>query len=119
MEQTSTKPSQVDEEAKTQAITTAPEQPEGATPNPDAVPIDTRKEEEMTASEVKAKQLSKKYNDVAYHALLDSFSDIDSAKSTTIIEKIRLLSEFIIFAEKYNKKDYFDSFMHQQVFVSF
>jgi hypothetical protein len=51
MEQTSTKPSQVDEEAKTQA----PEQPEGATPNPDAVPIDTRKEEEMTASEVKAK----------------------------------------------------------------
>ena len=49
---------------------------------------------------------------MAFHALLDSFSDIDSAKSATIIEKIRLLSEFIIFAEKYNKKDYFDSFMH-------
>lgn len=54
-----------------------------------------------------------------YHTLLDSFSDIDSAKSSTIIEKIRLLSEFIIFAEKYNKKEYFDSFMHQQVFISF
>ena len=51
MEQTSTKPSQVDEEAKTQALA----QPEGATPNPDELPIDKREEWEMTASEVKAK----------------------------------------------------------------
>jgi hypothetical protein len=51
MEPTSTKPNQVDEEAKTQAS----EQPEGATPNPDDIPVDTRKEEEMTQSEVKAK----------------------------------------------------------------
>ena len=51
MEQTSTKPKQVDEEAKTQAS----EQAEGATPNPDKLPVDTRKEEEMTQPEVKAK----------------------------------------------------------------
>ena len=51
MEQTGTKPNRVDEEAKTQAL----EQPEGATPNPDALPEDNRKEEEMTKSEVKAK----------------------------------------------------------------
>lgn len=51
MEQTGTKPNQVDEEAKTQA----PDQPEGATPNPDALPEDNRTPEEMTEAEVKAK----------------------------------------------------------------
>jgi len=51
MEETGTKPSQVDEEAKTQAL----KQPEGATPNPDAVPVDDRKAAEMTEAEVKAK----------------------------------------------------------------
>ena len=45
-----TKPNQVDEEAKTQSQ----EQPEGATPNPDAAPKNSKKEEEMTESELKA-----------------------------------------------------------------
>ena len=55
------------------------------------------------------------YNENKFYELVDIFSDeqaLHNLGPDLTVEKIRLLSEFIIFGEKYNKDDYFQAIIH-------
>ena len=105
------KHSKVDEEEKGE-IELTPE---------DSTQREEQKSEELSEAEIKIKNLHKKYDELQFYNLIDLFSnetDLKQSDPELVVEKIRILSEFIIFGEKY-KAEYFEAFQHQQILSSF